>query len=101
RHTRFSRDWSSDVCSSDLVDVVDLPRIENIKLTYRYPEWSRLDPRTVDPGGDIRAVAGTEVEIEIRTDRPLDNAGIVANGDRVRSEERRVGKGGRGRGATD
>src|SRR5690606_40042781 len=21
RHTRFSRDWSSDVCSSDLVDV--------------------------------------------------------------------------------
>src|SRR5690606_40404248 len=23
RHTRFSRDWSSDVCSSDLEDVVD------------------------------------------------------------------------------
>src|SRR5690606_39468283 len=22
RHTRFSRDWSSDVCSSDLVDAV-------------------------------------------------------------------------------
>src|SRR5690606_41044775 len=22
RHTRFSRDWSSDVCSSDLYDVV-------------------------------------------------------------------------------
>src|SRR6266511_3762001 len=21
RHTRFSRDWSSDVCSSDLIDV--------------------------------------------------------------------------------
>src|SRR5690606_40881761 len=26
RHTRFSRDWSSDVCSSDLIDVGDLPR---------------------------------------------------------------------------
>src|SRR5690606_40637752 len=24
RHTRFSRDWSSDVCSSDLVDEADL-----------------------------------------------------------------------------
>src|SRR5690606_34587066 len=24
RHTRFSRDWSSDVCSSDLVGLVDL-----------------------------------------------------------------------------
>src|SRR5690606_39893780 len=23
RHTRFSRDWSSDVCSSDLIAVVD------------------------------------------------------------------------------
>src|SRR5690606_40934944 len=22
RHTRFSRDWSSDVCSSDLIDMI-------------------------------------------------------------------------------
>ncbi|MFS8608280.1 MAG: hypothetical protein LOD94_09850, partial [Gammaproteobacteria bacterium] len=65
------------------VDVVDLPRIENIKLTYRYPEWSRLEPRTVEPGGDIRAVAGTEVDVEIRADRPLDNAELIANGGRV------------------
>src|SRR5690606_39438536 len=26
RHTRFSRDWSSDVCSSDLLAVGDLDR---------------------------------------------------------------------------
>src|SRR5690606_39450073 len=25
RHTRFSRDWSSDVCSSDLVEVGQIP----------------------------------------------------------------------------
>src|SRR5207302_4738152 len=25
RHTRFSRDWSSDVCSSDLVVMANLP----------------------------------------------------------------------------
>src|SRR5690606_40320296 len=24
RHTRFSRDWSSDVCSSDLAGLIDL-----------------------------------------------------------------------------
>src|SRR5690606_40310878 len=24
RHTRFSRDWSSDVCSSDLLDVLSV-----------------------------------------------------------------------------
>src|SRR5690606_13715899 len=25
RHTRFSRDWSSDVCSSDLIDSMPIP----------------------------------------------------------------------------
>src|SRR5690606_40566216 len=32
RHTRFSRDWSSDVCSSDLQEVLT----ENIKLLETY-----------------------------------------------------------------
>src|SRR5690606_39480868 len=36
RHTRFSRDWSSDVCSSDLrssmVEVYDLQRAAGIPL---------------------------------------------------------------------
>src|SRR5690606_40706956 len=27
RHTRFSRDWSSDVCSSDLIFTRDLRRV--------------------------------------------------------------------------
>src|SRR5690606_39544054 len=39
RHTRFSRDWSSDVCSSDLLDE-DIP--EEVKFwTMRVP-GSRL-----------------------------------------------------------
>src|SRR5690606_40483750 len=29
RHTRFSRDWSSDVCSSDLANIAVAPVIEN------------------------------------------------------------------------
>src|SRR5690606_39689684 len=34
RHTRFSRDWSSDVCSSDLTDVglAVLPRPDGLAL---------------------------------------------------------------------
>src|SRR5207302_5516823 len=32
RHTRFSRDWSSDVCSSDLSGVRRLPTREEIVL---------------------------------------------------------------------
>src|SRR5690606_40579872 len=30
RHTRFSRDWSSDVCSSDLIDAIALRLRENV-----------------------------------------------------------------------
>src|SRR5690606_39942363 len=37
RHTRFSRDWSSDMCSSDLVVTAELD-----------PETERLLHRTID-----------------------------------------------------
>jgi hypothetical protein len=63
------------------IQVVDLPRVNSVKLTYRYPQWTDLETRTEDPGYDIRAVAGTEVEVEIHTDRPLDDAELVVNGD--------------------
>src|SRR6266511_16740 len=33
RHTRFSRDWSSDVCSSDLYAAGELDRIAQLELT--------------------------------------------------------------------
>src|SRR6266511_4225817 len=35
RHTRFSRDWSSDVCSSDLDDVRGLELVELTDLGLR------------------------------------------------------------------
>ena len=63
------------------IEVVDLPRINNIKLTYHYPRWTQLETKTDDPGYDIRAVAGTEVEVEILTDQPLGDVELVVNGD--------------------
>ncbi|MDX1563178.1 MAG: hypothetical protein R3305_09640, partial [Gammaproteobacteria bacterium] len=44
-----------------LIDVVDLPEISRIKLTYNYPAWTRLEDEVQDPGYDIRAVEGTVV----------------------------------------
>ena len=64
------------------VKVVQMPHVENLKLTYRYPRWTGMKPLVEDPGGDIRAVAGTEVEVEIETDKPLAD-GIL----RVNDEE--------------
>src|SRR5690606_36141676 len=55
RHTRFSRDWSSDVCSSDLtlalVQVMpsSLRQIAELSLADRSTEWVRAKwPRLVD-----------------------------------------------------
>src|SRR5690606_40730611 len=81
RHTRFSRDWSSDVCSSDLqADLVVAEvnnggdfighALRNHRPTIRYRE--------------VRATRGKLVRAE-----PV--AGLYELG-RMRSEERRVGR---------
>src|SRR5690606_40583483 len=87
RHTRFSRDWSSDVCSSDL------PLLANIALSVLDehfaskwealgPEWTRAKHRR----------AGRPV---MKLIRYADDFVVLAAGQRAdveRSEERRVGK---------
>src|SRR5690606_18879027 len=64
------------------------PRVTNIKLTYNYPNWTRREAYVEDPGGDIRAVEGTDVTIEVHTDQPLNAAELVANGGRIAMEQR-------------
>ncbi len=55
------------------IKVVEMPNIKRLRLTYHYPSWTGLATTTEEPGGDIRAVAGTTVDLEIETDRPLAN----------------------------
>src|SRR5690606_40521731 len=46
RHTRFSRDWSSDVCSSDLEGVVQVGHVfQYMPECYRiaYSTWNILE----------------------------------------------------------
>lgn len=62
------------------VDVVEVPNVENIRLVYDYPSWTRRKDETHDPGGDVTAVAGTEVRLEVKTDRPLGAGALVLNG---------------------
>src|SRR5690606_39544899 len=81
RHTRFSRDWSSDVCSSDLArdrdrDELPLKHLERVLLRE-----VDAQPRLLERRGRIgRALPG--------------GGGDGAERD-ARSEERRVGKEGR------
>lgn len=59
------------------VTLADLPRIEEMRLTYRYPEWTGLPTTTDVDSRDIRAVAGTEVSVEIISDGALESPVLV------------------------
>jgi len=59
------------------LNVVDLPGIERIKVTYHFPGWTGMKDKVEDPGGDLRAVEGTDAEVAVRTDRPLVNGALL------------------------
>src|SRR5690606_40953317 len=87
RHTRFSRDWSSDVCSSDLLKIHVLNKFTEDSELPKFLEscLSGINvgllseagcPGIADPGADVVKLAH-QLNIKVV---PL------------RSEERRVGK---------
>src|SRR3712207_7681472 len=82
RHTSYWRDWSSDVCSSDLP-------VENVSTLKRAIEWARWSIR----GLPVRApqACNTGAARANPTNNSAQNicTSIVKP---VRSEERRVGK---------
>ena len=49
------------------------PRVTRIDVHYTYPAGLRLAPRTETDGGDIYAPAGTDVRVQVFTDRPAAN----------------------------
>jgi len=59
------------------LNVVDLPGIKRLKVTYHFPAWTGTKDKVEDPGGDLRAVEGTDAELEIETDRPLPNGALL------------------------
>src|SRR5690606_40371155 len=93
RHTRFSRDWSSDVCSSDLATPkapAFCPATAERPHRLLTPSPNRLSPRRANPKVALRWYRG--------------NGGARSPGTSFflepdpRSEERRVGKECRSRG---
>ena len=61
------------------ISVVDLPDIAGLKLTYNYPEWTNRNPDVIEPGGDIRTLLGTRVDVDVTYDGELDSAALVLN----------------------
>src|SRR5690606_40485214 len=90
RHTRFSRDWSSDVCSSDLQELpVDLAvAVEDLEFTQPFD----LGAGAVETGERQSRSDGPPARPVLRAHRELDDPSTVLHPP-GRSEERRVGKG--------
>src|SRR5690606_39303107 len=92
-HTRFSRDWSSDVCSSDLLVVSMLNQAKGLSCPtpegafYVYPSCAELIGKTAPSGKKIETDEDFVLEL-------LATEGVAAvHGSSFgRSEERRVGK---------
>ena len=59
------------------LNVVDLPSVKNIRVTYHYPAWTGMKDCVENPGGDLRAVEGTTAEVAIQTDKPLATGAIL------------------------
>ncbi len=53
------------------IHVTDLPAVKQIRVTYHYPAWTGMPNEIEERGGDLRAVVGTQAELEVSTDRPL------------------------------
>src|SRR5690625_5848625 len=74
RHTRWPRDWSSDVCSSDLGDTtINLDAREANEISAEVPKQTTPSHQRL---GFLRSLEGIGVELNYI----------------LRSEERRVGK---------
>ena len=65
------------------IKVLSPRQVESIEVTYTYPDWTGLDKATDNPGGDMIAVAGTHVQIFLKTDRPLEKGELVYNSRRI------------------
>ena len=62
------------------IHVKDLPIVKRVRVALKYPAGLGLQNAVFDPGGDIRAVNGTEAEISVLTDRPLEQGVIMLDG---------------------
>jgi hypothetical protein len=74
------------------ITVYELPIIENLQIRYKYPAYTGLKTETKkNAGGNIKAIIGTEVIMNITANNPIEQAEIfLSNGDY--KEMKRLGR---------
>ena len=57
--------------SSFNLKVVELPYVKQLDLEYHFPSYTGLAPRTIEDGGDVATLLGTDVQ----SPHPVDDGG--------------------------
>ncbi|HEV2383281.1 MAG TPA: hypothetical protein VG206_26235 [Terriglobia bacterium] len=65
------------------IRVTDLPSVKKIRVTYHYPAWTGLHDLIEEHGGDLHAVEGSEAELSILTDRPVNGGALVLDNQQI------------------
>jgi hypothetical protein len=48
-----------------VLKVVDVPYVQRMEMEYRFPAYTGLEPQTIEDGGDIAVLRGTDVLLKI------------------------------------
>ncbi|MEM7406236.1 MAG: hypothetical protein AAF458_13135 [Pseudomonadota bacterium] len=63
------------------IAVTPLPRVARIDLHYDFPSYTGLPRKTITDGGEIRALKGTRVSLDIHTEGPAAGGSLLLEGD--------------------
>ncbi len=63
------------------ITVIDRPRVVKLRLRYEYPAYTRQEPRVIEEDGNISAVVGTVVGLEVEANRALAEAWLSLDED--------------------
>ena len=63
------------------IEVADLPYVDRIDLEYHFPAYTGLSPRSVEDGGDIAVLRGTEVRLRVMPTIATEAARLAFDGE--------------------
>ena len=70
-HTEYYIDARPATSSTYTITVYDPPRVEQVNVAYRYPQYTGLTRRTEEDKGDITAPVGTTVTLTITANKSI------------------------------
>ena len=59
------------------IEVLPAASVEVVSLAYKFPDYTGKLPETIEHGGDIKALEGTEVTVAVRSTLPLQEIDLV------------------------